>query len=66
MGQTKNFKCKKCGNVWTHYSGVGFENKKFKGCKKDNTTGDADRLIKCPQCGSTDFEDVGGDMMMFD
>ncbi len=25
MGQAKEFKCKECGNVWTHYMGVGFD-----------------------------------------
>lgn len=67
MGQTKNLKCKKCGNEWIHYSGVGFTNKKIKGSKQDNTTGDADKEVKCPQCGSTDFEEIDkGVIMMFD
>lgn len=66
MGQTKNLKCKKCGNKWTHFSGVGFLNKEVKGSKKNNTTGDADDVVKCPKCGSTDFEEIGGDMLMFD
>ena len=32
----------------------------------DNTTGDADKEVKCPKCDSTDFEKVGGIVMMFD
>jgi DNA-directed RNA polymerase subunit RPC12/RpoP len=66
MGQTKNYKCKQCGNEWTHYAGVGLQNKKIKGSKADNTTGDADKVVKCPKCDSIDFENVGGIVMMFD
>ena len=66
MGQTKNYKCKQCGNEWTHYAGVGFQNKKIKGSKADNTAGDADKVVKCPKCDSIDFENVGGIVMMFD
>ena len=58
MGQTKEIKCRECGNIWTHYEGVGFMMKPIKGSKKSNTTGDADKVIKCPQCGSQNYEDV--------
>ena len=42
MGQTKNLKCKECGNEWTHYSGVGMLGKAIKGSKRDNTTVDVE------------------------
>ena len=32
--------------------------KPIKGSKKSNTTGDADKVLKCPQCGSQNYEDV--------
>lgn len=66
MGQTKNYKCAQCGNVWIHYCGVGFLNKKIKGSKKDNTTGDADKVVKCPKCGSSYYEETDGPIIMFD
>lgn len=66
MGQTKNLKCKECGNEWTHYSGVGMLGKAIKGSKRDNTTGDADKVVKCPKCGCVDYEDAGGIVMNFD
>lgn len=60
MGQTKELKCEDCGNIWTHFSGVGFTMKPIKGSKKDNITGDADKVIKCPQCESQNYGDVEG------
>ena len=49
MGQTKNLKCKGCGNEWTHYSGVGMMGKEIKGSRKTNTTGDADKDCQMPE-----------------
>ncbi len=67
MGQTKQIKCKECRNIWTHYAGVGFTMKPVKGSKMNNTTGDADIVLKCPQCESQNFEDVkNGIIEMFD
>ena len=57
MGEIKELKCKDCGNVWTHYMGVGFKMKPVRGSKKDNITGDADKVIKCPKCDSRNFNE---------
>lgn len=37
----------------------------IKGSKADNTTGDADIIVKGPKCGNSDFEDIGSVVMMF-
>lgn len=58
MGHALEYKCKDCGNIWTHYAGVGFEMKPISGSKEDNITGDADKTIKCPLCDSTNFEEA--------
>lgn len=66
MGQGKQLKCKQCGNEWTHYYGVGFDNVKIEGSKENNTTGDADEIIACPKCGSQEFEEPSEIILMWD
>lgn len=67
MGQAKELKCKDCGNRWMHYMGVGFMMEPVKGSKKNNITGEADKVLKCPQCGSQKLEDVeDGLIIMWD
>lgn len=61
MGCVRKLKCSRCGNVWTHIEGVGFKGKPQKGSQRNNTTGDADGIIRCPKCGSEDFEQFGDD-----
>ena len=56
MGQVQQLKCKKCGHIWEHWAGVGFQGKPLKGDKKGNKTGDADGKIRCPKCGSEEHE----------
>ena len=58
MGEFKQLECRECGNIWVHYIGVGFMMKPVKGSKKNNMTGDADKVLKCPQCGSQKFNEV--------
>lgn len=57
MGQGRHYLCKKCGNKWPHYIGVGFMGKHIKESRESNSTGDLDEIIKCPKCGGTEFED---------
>lgn len=67
MGVAKELKCRKCGNVWTHYMGVGFNMEPVSGSKERNFTGEADETIKCPVCNSTDFEDAPvGEIFLWD
>ena len=67
MGQGKELKCKECGNVWTHYMGVGCEMIPICGSKEKNITGDVDGIIKCPVCDSISYEDASdGIIFMWD
>ena len=55
MGEYRYHKCRNCGNFWKHFMGVGFLLEPIKGSREWNTTGDADEIIRCPKCDSTDF-----------
>ena len=48
MGTGKVIKCKECGYELSILEGVGLENKPAQ--EQEN--------IKCPQCGSEEFEDT--------
>lgn len=48
MGTAKVVKCKECGYELSILEGVGFENKSAQDLEN----------IKCPQCGSEEFEDT--------
>lgn len=66
MGYGKQLKCKNCGNEWTHFEGVGFKGEPIKGSKSNNITGDADGSIKCPACGSTNFDKEEDVVLLWD
>lgn len=59
MGQTKNFKCNKCGHEWEITTGVGMipaEGQTETPAVEEET----EQVPQCPECGSSEVEMTGG------
>lgn len=60
MGKVTELRCKKCGCVWQHFSGVGMMDSPEEIQQEIDFPGTVNNEGPvCPDCGSTEYEETG-------